>query len=187
MREPGPLPTPINPDAVRAHLKSVYKAWNAAYRGFVPGGVQMPPPDSSSEYDEPETYADTDYDVTYADPETIDVRNIVPIPVVIMDDLQATRRKTEIDFEAGQFFVGAISPVIIVSRRGSRISLRISNNGPGIVYIGKTESYGTTGYALQVNEAMTLTTTKDVWAIQQTAQTGNADVSILEEYQKEID
>lgn len=187
MREPGPLPAGINPEAVRAHLKSIYQSWNAAYRGFVPGGVQMPPPDSTLEYDEPETYQNTEYDVTWPDPQTIDVRNIVPIPVVIMDDLQATRRKTEIDFESGQFAVAAVSPVIIVSRRGSRISLRISNNGPGIVYLGKTESYGTSGYALQVNEAMTLTTTKDVWAIQQTAQTGPAEISYLEEYQKEID
>ena len=89
----------------------------------------------------------------------------------------------------GEYFTSYVSSITtnvdrIAYQDMSRIQLRIKNNGPGILYIGENESRGFIGYPMAVNDVLILETTRDVWAVQQTAQTGPAQVGIIASYQK---
>jgi hypothetical protein len=184
------VPAPTNPPALLTGLQTLYDNWKLAYRGLSPHGINKPAP-YIDEYTEPETFAEVETEYTEPDPSPdplpFNYKNIVPIPIVIIDDLHSTRRNTETYFTAYQESVQAVNPQLIVNRHNSRVSLRLSNNGPGIVYLGHNESVSRGGYAMAVNEALTLTTTRDVWAIQQTAQVSPAALSVMYEYDKETE
>lgn len=184
------VPAPTNPPPLVVGLKTIYDNWKLAYRGMAPHGITKPAP-YIDEYTEPETFDAVETEITSPDgspdPLPFNYENVIPIPIVIIDDLHSTRRNTETYFTAYQENVQAVNSQLVVNRHNARVSLRLSNNGPGIVYLGHTESIGRSGYAMAVNEALTLTTTRDVWAIQQAAQSGTAALSVIYEYDKETD
>lgn len=185
-----PVKPNVNPPSLLVGMRTLYDYWSAAYRGLEPHNVNSPAP-IDTQYDEPETFDDAEQE-SIINPDVkpnslmFKYEKVIPIPVVVIDDLHSTRRHTETYFTAYSELVQAVNPQLVVSRHSSRISLRLSNNGPGIVYLGHNESVLLGGYAMAVNEALTLTTTRDVWAIQQTGQVSAAALSIMYEYDKEI-
>lgn len=167
-------------------------AWNAAYRGLVPGGLNSSAtsgaPVITDVGPDPLPFDETDdeEDVVPADAEPPPITK-PPVPVVLIDDLTVTRGNTEQYFRAYQIQVGAIESVVIAARDSSRTRLRIINMGPGDVFIGDTESVADGGYLLPTSELSTfdLNTTRQVWAHQETEQVSTAILSVIVEYTKE--
>lgn len=185
------VPAPTNPPPLMVGLQTLYDNWKAAYRGLQPHGINQPAP-YIDEYTEPETFNEAEAEEpttpdSTPDPLPFNYKNVIPIPIVIIDDLHSTRRTSDTYFTAYQESVQAVNPQLIVNRHNDRVSVRLSNNGPGIIYLGHNESVLRGGYAMAVNEALTMTTTRDIWAIQQTAQTGPAALSVMYEYDREIE
>jgi hypothetical protein len=185
------VPAPTNPQPLMVGLQTLYDNWKAAYRGLQPHGISKPAP-YIDEYTEPETFNEAEAEEpttpdSTPDPLPFSYKNVIPIPIVIIDDLHSTRRTSDTYFTAYQENVQAVNPQLIVNRHNDRVSVRLSNNGPGIIYLGHNESVLRGGYAMAVNEALTMTTTRDIWAIQQTAQSGPAALSVMYEYDREIE
>lgn len=180
------VPGPTGPSPLVTGMRTIADYWLAAYRGSEPHGIRKPAPDASPLDDEPPTFTDADIIDIGADVEKPDYKQMVPIPVVIMGDVGAVQRRSETYFIGYQELIGAVQPQLAISRELARITVRISNNGPGTVYLGHTESVGATGYPLVLNEAITLTATRDMWLIQQSGQVGPANVGVLVEYDKPI-
>jgi len=178
---------PISGNKSAYTLRTLYDFWNRAYGGLVPHGVLSKAPNSPDVVDNPATFeeSDADFEVhnqedTYTEP---NIDDITAIPVVIMDDLASLGNR------ANEYFVAFAqnirpTPDRLIAQDQSRQSLRITNNGPGTLYIGENESRGFAGYPLALNATITLTTTRDVWATQQTGQTGPAVVGLIATYQK---
>jgi hypothetical protein len=183
----------------RAHVKTLYDSWNAAYRGLVPHGVAALPltrggakaraPKAIQHRDNPAPFEEGDEPDTIADPDTVApaVQDITPIPVIMVDDMSAefTRMST--------YWIGYVQGVTtavdrIIARQENRVDVRIMNLGPGIVYIAENESKGTTGFALPA--AMTapilLPTTREVWAVQASGSPSAAQVNILITYERRV-
>jgi hypothetical protein len=177
---------PVNPPALLTGLKTAYNDWLAAYRGLVPHGVRSPAPEQSDLADEPPTFYDDEYAPVQADPDPFppDFKDMVALPVVVLDDRSGIARTTETYFRAYQEVVG-VTPKLIVSRDNNRTMVRLSNIGPsGTCYLSPTESETTTGYPLVVNEAINGASTRDYWAC---TSTGTVTIGIYTEYVREIE
>jgi hypothetical protein len=158
--------------------------WNAAFRGLSPGGWQQKPPVATDAGDVP-PFAEDVEDYVPADPLAPIQQNIVPIPVVLVEDISHTQKRVERFIIANTQQVNAINSTLIVPQNPFRTQTILNNLGPGIVYIGHNETVGAGGFSLAVNSVVVLGTTRDLWAIQQTAQTSLANVSIIQEYDKD--
>ena len=169
-------------------LRTLVEGWNAAYRGRMPHGVTVRPatpgaprsdaPSDSQFENNPDTFEDGT-PVTTKEPELLEVKTVPidPIPVHLVE----TER-------SAQFFTAYTQGVTatvdrIIPRQDYRIAARIWNAGPGIIYIAENESKGVTGLAIPVNAGgnnpVEIPTTREVWAVQQAAQSGPAQVGIL--------
>jgi hypothetical protein len=183
----------------RAHVKTIYDSWNAAYRGLVPHGVAAFPltrgaaksraPKSGQHRDNPAPFEEGELPDTIADPDIVEpaVQDITPIPVILFDDMSAEFSRMNTYFTA---YVQGVTTAVdrIISRQPNRLEVRLMNLGPGIVYIAENESKGTSGYALPA--AMTapilLPTTREVWAVQATGSPSPAQVNILITYERRV-
>lgn len=183
----------------RAHVKTLYDSWNAAYRGLVPHGIAALPltrgstkarapkgiqfRDNPAPFEEGEL-ADT---IDSPDPTTPAIQDITPIPVIMVDDMSAVFSRMDTYFTAYVQGVGT-SMDRIIARQPGRLDIRIMNLGPGIVYIAENESKGTSGFALPA--AMTapilLPTAREVWAVQASGAPSAAQVNILITYERRV-
>lgn len=156
--------------------------WNAAYRGFVPGGYQQKPPVATDMGDPPEFDDDVE---SVVEPDSEPVDNVVPVAIV--DDLSHTRRRVERVITTYTQNVGSVSPTQLIGRDPFRTQTIVQNLGPGIVYLGHNNAVGTGGFALGVNSVVVLGTTRALLALQQAGQTGIAQVSVIQEYDKDME
>jgi hypothetical protein len=162
-------------------LSTVLEYWNAAYRGFVPGGINQVPPEISDIGPDPETIDTPDDPFILPDPEVKLTQNIAPMPVVIMDDISHTRKRVE---KYNLMLTANVDPTstrILIPRDPYRTQVILQTTG-NAVWLGHNESVGTSGFLLPVSQVIVLGTTREVWAI---AQTGSAQVSVLMEYDKD--
>jgi hypothetical protein len=160
-------------------LSSVVDYWNAAYRGFVPGGLNQVAPEITDIGPDPVTVDMPDDPYVNPDPEVELEQNIVPVPVVLMDDLSHTRKRVEIYPTTFTANVDGVTPRILLPRDPYRTQAIIQNLGLGSIYLGHNESVGNTGFALALGQLVVLSTTRELWAIQQSAQATVAQVSVL--------
>jgi hypothetical protein len=163
--------------------------WNAAYRGLVPGGIQTnndstAPAISDSgvgteaaPLDEKEQYVD--------EPEPDPPSTI--LPVIIVDDKSRVAGSVEKFIRTYTVTLNAVTPQLALAREPSRTRVVLINNGPGIAYLGHNESVGISGFPLPINTTLTLTTTRELWILQQSGQVSLGVVAILVEYDKETD
>lgn len=180
------IPPPTNPPPIQQQIRSIYEQWLAPYRGLTPHSIRHPAPNADVYTDEPDTFGDTEETITLADPKRPPYESIIAIPVVIRDDITGINRSTDTYHIAYQEAV-TTQPKMIISRDVTRTNGRIANNGPGIVYIGDTESTGTTGYPMAVNEAFEIHGTRDYWAVQASGQANPAVLGIYVEHEREIE
>lgn len=168
----GPDPQRGNDTGIRA--SSIYRYWNAAYRGFAPHGVRLPSPTTGTLEqfeDDPNTFEED----STAEPSA---------------DFEPVESYEQDYWNTISVQVGATQPVLVVGQDNDRTLLRMVNIGPGIVWVGHNESVLNGGFPL-IPMATTfydleLHTTREVWAIQQTAQTTPAQLSVIREYTKEF-
>ena len=169
VQEPAEEPKPQRGNRTGIDVASIYRHWTAAYRGFVPHGIRMPSPERGmiKQFDDnPETFNE----------------DIVEEPegIILVDPYEQTY------FTTYTRNVGVL-PVQLAAYEKTRVKLRVFNSGPGIVWISHNESVGTDGFPLtNATQPFELETTREVWAIQQSAQSGLAAVSVLNEYVKEV-
>lgn len=166
-------------------LGVVQSYWNAAYRGFVPGGLNNVPPVADDIGPDPvpfdqdeESFIEADADVKIAQP-------IAPVPVIITDDLSHTIKRVEKYLIASTENVPIIGANSIAPRDPFRTQLILQNIGPGVVVLGQDESIGTAGYQLAVNAVLVLGTTREVWAQQLPSATQIAQICVIQEYDKD--
>lgn len=165
-------------------LRTLYDFWNASYRGLAPHGVLSGAPNSPDVVDNPRPFdetGDADFDTIQEDPDEValPIDEIQAVPIVIMDDLSGIGRRTGAYFNAfTQAVTTSVDTLLTIDPYRDRAV--ITNAGPGIVYLGETESRGYGGYALPAASApFLIPTTRAIYAIQQTGQVGPAQVSIL--------
>ena len=165
--------------------------WNAAFRGLSPGGWQQNPPVATDMGDVP-PFAEDVEDYIPADAPVALQQNVAPMPVVLVDDLTHTRKRVEKFLITMTQQINSLAPSLIVPRNPFRTQVVLNNIGPGIVYIGNDESLtvnpqsgATNGFAMAINSVLVLGTTREIWAIQQTAQATTGFVSIAMEYDKD--
>ena len=180
-----------DPDVLtRPRRKPTYQDfWNAAYRGLVPGGIQKnsdstaPDISDSGVGSEAAPLDETPEFITDPEPD-------IPAPamsVVIQDDKSRVAGSVEKFNRTYTITLNAVTPQLSLAREPSRTRAFINNIGPGIAYLGHNESVGTSGYQLAVNTPIELTTTRELWILQQTLQVSLGVVCILVEYDKETD
>ena len=169
-------------------LSSVLDYWNAAYRGFVPGGINQVPPEVTDIGPDPEPIDMPEDPYVLPDPEVQLEQGIVPVPVVLMDDLSHTRKRVEKYNLMLTANVTGPSSRILIPRDPYRTQVILQTTGAA-VYLGHNESVGSSGFLLPVSQVIVLGTTREVWAIVQTATpptgTEAAQVSVLMEYDKD--
>lgn len=159
--------------------------WNAAWRGLSPGGLQQNPPEYTDIGPDPETVDMPDDPYVLPDNPVELQTAAVPIPVVLVDDLSHTVKRVEKYNICLTANVDANTSRILIPRDPFRTQVIVQNLGPGIVYLGHNESVGSSGFSLPLNQLIVLGTTREVWAIQQSAQASIAQVSVLMEYDKD--
>lgn len=177
--------------------RSYYDIWNAAYRGFLPGGLNDGKDSGAPALPEggdggPEPFGDTPQDIV----EPYEPPSVKATPVVIMDDMSRVAGSVERYFNAYQVNVGSVGATPVLNRdpRRTRVRLFIDGNSDNC-YIGETESVGTTGFVMTPSGAtadakqfgtnvLELSTTRQLYA---QCDTGNtALLYVLVEYEKEI-
>lgn len=171
--------------------RSYYDYWNAAYRGFFPAGLNASKDNTGPSLPEggdggPEPFDETPQTVAEPyEPPVIEAK-----PVVIIDNFSRVKGSVEKYFHAYQVSVGDIGTTLMVNRDPSRTKVVLVNMGDGEpvpagdIFIGETESVGTTGFLMRAGFEMELKTTRQVWA--QAATGVTATVYVLVEYEKEI-
>lgn len=165
--------------------------WNAAFRGLVPGGWPQKPPVATDMGDVPPFDEDTE---TYipADAEVPLQQNVVPMPVILVDDLSHTRKRVERYLTTLSFNI-TLSPGLVVPRNPFRTQTIINNTTNVAVFIGHNESVlaGLTvaspgGFALSPNSVVVLGTTRDIWVVATTAPAvATNTISVIQEYDKD--
>lgn len=179
-------------------IKSLYIRWNAAYRGLtphgiapraiVPGAATAPAPTEGDYSGNPDLYQDPVEETNDPpDPFVPNLQDIVPIPVVVIDDLGKLDRRVTPYYTAFTQGVGAICERI-VPRQDTRVDCRIMNLGPGTVTIAETESKGYTGFTLpaSMTAPILIPTTREIWGIQQAAQVSPAQLCIILVFDKRV-
>lgn len=184
-----------------ATLRSIYENWNAAYRGFVPHGINpsgfpgsrgrypSPSDDSPDQNTEPLPFDEDDPDFIPADSVPRVYQDIVPIPIVLMEDLSAEKPVMGSFCTFYTENVQGVSTQRIVVPQRNRSLVMLQNAGPGTVWIAQDESVGRSGFPLAaaMTAPLLIQTTREIWAIQQTAQTSNAFVSIILQYSRSLE
>lgn len=173
------VPNPSEPEPQRGNdtgisLRSLYRQWNAAYRGFVPHGVRLPSPTEGvvTEFDDnPETFVE---DEPIDEPE-VNIREV---------------EEYSQDYWNPVTLNVTVVPTLIAGIDPDRTLIRIVNQGPGMVWIGHNESVLTGGFPLPPMTTtfydLELHTTREIWAVQQSGQAGPAQLSYIREYTKEF-
>lgn len=165
-------------------LSSVVDYWNAAYRGFVPGGLNQVPPEYTDIGPDPETVDMPDDPYVEPDPPVELQTAAVPIPVVLMDDLSHTRKRVEI-YPVTLTANVDTNARILIPRDPFRTQCILQNISAtvtsGIVYLGHNESVGVTGFQLAPGQLIVLSSTRELWAVQQAGQSAIAQVSVIME------
>ena len=169
-------PEPQRGNDNESPVRTAYKAWTAAYRGFVPHGVRLPSPQRGTDEqfeDNPETFTE---ELASPDEPNIDIVEVT---------------------EYNQSYWNAVSlnvttvPTLIAGIDPDRSLIRMLNQGPGMIYLGHNESVGLGGFPLPPMSAtfydLELHTNREIWAVQQAGQTGAAVINFIREYTKEID
>jgi hypothetical protein len=176
--------------------KSYYDYWNAAYRGFLPGGLNAnkepaPALPEGGDGDAPPFDEAEQYITEPATPEKVDAQ-----PVVIMDDYSRVAGSVEQYFHTYQVNVGSVSPVMLADHDPRRTRILLFNVGEASdIYVGSNESVDTaTGFRVIANDPLQLSiearlemkSTRPVWAIAATGGATATTVHVLVEYEKEI-
>lgn len=170
-------------------------AWNAAYRGLVPHGMNarkdMPgagAPVLPNGGPDAEPFSETAVNVV--EPDIDD--DYKTTPVVIIDDLTRVKGLSDNYFQTYQVQVGAVGTTQIVNKDPSRTRVVLMNMGPGNVYLGATESVGYGGSVILASGSdgivheRVINTTQEIWAQQVGGQSGTAILHITCEYVKEL-
>ena len=172
VENPGTEPEPQRGNRTRLAFNTIYAHWSAAYRGFVPHGVRLPSPEKGviAQFDDdPATFEEAAEMPPEEDAPHVDVEPY-----------------TQVYWTSYTMNVGT-TPVMIGSYNKNRKKMRLYNQGPGTVWIAHNENVANQGFPLtSVTQPLELETSREVWAVQQTAQVGFAQVSILSEEEKEI-
>lgn len=165
--------------------------WNAAFRGLVPGGWPQKPPVATDAGDVPPFDEDVE---TYipADAEVPLQQNVVPMPVILVDDLSHTRKRVERYITTLSFNI-TLTPGLVVPRNPFRTQTIINNTTNVAVFIGHNESVlsglaagSTAGFALSPNSVVVLGTTRDIWVVATTAPAVLTNtISVIQEYDKD--
>lgn len=199
--DPSDLPQEQHGNSNILTLRSIYESWNAAYRGFVPHGINpggvpgsrgrypSPSDNSPDQNTEPLPFDEDDPELIPADAVPKAYQDIVPIPIVLMDDYSVEKPSS------GNFCifytenVQSVSTQRIVVPQRNRTRVMLQNAGPGTVWIAQDESVGRTGFPLAaaMTAPLSISTTREIWAIQQTAQATNAFVSIILQYSRSLE
>lgn len=163
-----------NTTGIRA--RSIYRQWNAAYRGFVPHGVRLPSPTKGNLQqfeDDPETFVEEVQEPSFEP----------PVNVEEVDDYEQ-------DYWGVSTFNVTTVPMLLAGIQPERTLIRMINQGPGIVWIAHNESIGSQGFPLvpmgTIFYDLELHTTREIWATQQTAQASPAQLTVLREFTKEF-
>lgn len=150
----------------RYDVRSLYKHWSAAYRGFVPHGIRLPSPEKGviEQFDNnPETFED-------------DKLEEIPEGLILVEPYD------QLYYTCYTMNVTTV-PMMLVAYERKRVKLRIYNQGVGAVWIGQNESVQRDGFPLTtVTQPLEMETTREVWAVSD----GIARVSVLNEYIKEV-
>lgn len=144
--------------------------WKIPFRGFVPGGLSNSALPKITELDDAPVMEESE-------PES-DVRLLV-----VKNDIR-------VYFHAFQIQVGDVETEQVLGNDICRRRALIRNVGPGTVFIGATESIGRTGYGLAqitTQAPLEVVTTEEMWALQETGQSGTAVLHILVEFDKRKD
>lgn len=146
-------------------LRSIYKHWSAAYRGFVPHGIRLPSPEKGviEQFDDnPETFAEDKLEV--------------PPGMLLVEPYDQSY------YTCYTMTIGMV-PQMIVAYERKRFKLRLYNRGAGAIWIGQNESVQRDGFPLiTATQPLEMETTREVWAVSD----ASAQVSILNEYIKEV-
>lgn len=173
----------------RQNLRTLFTYWNAAYRGLVPHGVRTPAPVIDDERDADTFEESVPTDLTQPILPGVEAINITPIPVVLVDDISETKSRVGTYFTAYTENVQAVTTQRVIPPQRNRIKTFLQNAGPGTVWIAQDESVGVTGFPLAAAMTMPLEldTTREVWAIQQSGQSGVAKLSIMLLFERRIE
>ena len=182
------------------NLRTLYDAWNAAYRGLTPhqinplpitpGAATAPAPtEVSSEFDDnPKTF-DEPTPETVADSEPLqeDTDKLYAVPVSVIDD----QTVSEDFFHVYRVNVGSVTPQMIVAQQKFRATVQIANLGNQTVWIAETESRLTDAWPLYPATAgatpdqYTIPTSREIWAIADPAAAANLmSVAVLITYSR---
>jgi|SRR5882757_7020959 len=158
--------------------------WNAAFRGLSPGGWQQSPPVATDMGDVP-PFAEDVEDYVPADPLAPVQQDIVPIPVVLVDDISHTQKRVERHIVTYAFNVSTFAG-LAVSRNPFRTQTIINNTSNVAVYLGHNETIGVTGFILPPTSVVVLGTTRDIWVTTLTAPAAaTSAISVIQEYDQD--
>ncbi|MGE3429263.1 MAG: hypothetical protein AB7I44_21150 [Hyphomicrobiaceae bacterium] len=168
--------------------------WNAAYRGLVPHGMNAYPKNGGGAPALPDGGPDAE-PFSETEPDNFEPEIPEPIetqPVVIIDDLSRVRGSSELHFHSYQVQVGPVGTTLVVNKDVTRTRVVLLNIGPGVIYLGSTESVGTSGAVLLpsatsgVVHEREIFTTQEIWAMQGSGESSNAILHVIVEYTKEF-
>ena len=181
------LGLPQHGNTSRINLRTLYDAWNAAYRGLVPHGINPLPitPDAAAapapnEFgaemdDNPKTFDEaTPETVADSGPLENDIERLYAVPVSVVDD----QTVSEDYFHTYRVNVGAVSTQMIVAQQKFRTSVTLVNLGNQTVWVAETESRLLDGFPLYpatapaTPERYPFPTSREIWAIADPAAAG---------------
>ena len=200
VEQPATLPKPQAGNSTRIDLRTLYDAWNAAYRGLAPhqinpwpitpgaASAEAPTTMSAGMADNPKTFEESTPDTVGDEEEPETLSDLLTIPQVqIVDNVETTDEY----FHSYTMNVGAKTPVMIVSSQKYRGTVYLINRGEDVVFIGVSESRGTEGFPLIGTGAASpplpilVPTTREIWAIADSAAgTGFMPVKVLITYER---
>lgn len=205
-REPLPQHGNVN----RVNMKTIYDAWNAAYRGLTPHQINPLPitpraatavapnqfgdgkDDNPKPFTEPtpETRAEGEQSEDYHEdrPDVIGDENYV-VPVSVVDDTTIS----ENFFHVYRVNVGATTPQMIVAQQRYRDSVTLVNLGNQTVWIAETESRLTDGWPMYSAGAgatpspYPVPTAREIWAVADPAAGANLmSVAVMITYERKM-
>ena len=178
---------PVHGNTTRINLRTLYDAWNAAYRGLTPhqinplpitpGAATAPAPtEVSAEFDDnPKTFDEpTPETVSPGDEPESEQEQMFAVPVSIIDDKTINNDF----FHVYRINVGSVTPVMIVAQQKGRATVRVANLGNQSVWIAETESRLLDGWPMFAATAgatptqYTIPTAREIWAIADPAAAG---------------
>lgn len=171
VEQPATEPQPQRGNKQGFDAGSIYRYWSAAYRGFAPHGIRLPSPQRGVEVqfdDNPETFEEA----TDEQEEPAKHLDIKPYTIT--------------DFKSYTANVGT-TPVMVTALNDRRVKILLYNAGPGTVWIAHNENVVNQGFPLlTTTQPLELITTREIWAVQQTGQVSLAQLSMINQYEKEV-